>query len=128
MLNLAERRALHQRPNPVRFVRFLREDNYHFRTLSEEEEKALLACCPAYLQDMVIFAINTGLRCGDVFDLKWEEVDLEQKRLNVIMGKTQRPLEVPLNDVACDTLRAWEGMKNVPSCSTTLQPATVSAT
>jgi integrase len=114
MLNLADRWGLHQGPNPVRFVRFLREDNYRLRTLSEDEEHKLLACCPAYLQDLVIFAINTGLRCGDVFDLKWEEVDLEQKRLNVIMGKTQRPLEVPLNEVACDTIRAWEGMKKCP--------------
>jgi hypothetical protein len=57
------------------------------------------------------FCHQHGLRCGDVFDLKWEEVDFEQKRLNVVMGKTQRSLEVPLNDVACEMLRAWEGMK-----------------
>jgi integrase len=114
IFNLSERWGLRQGPNPVRFVRFLPEDNYRLRTLSEEEECALLVCCPAYLQDMVVFAINTGLRCGDLFNLKWEEVDLETKRLNVIMGKTQRPLEVPLNDVACNTLRAWEGMKKCP--------------
>lgn len=114
MLNLSERWGLHQGPNPVRFVRFLREDNYRLRTLSAEEERALLARCPAYLQDMVLFAINTGLRCGDVFDLKWEEVDLENKGLNLIMGKTQRPLEVPLNDAACDTLKSWAAMKKCP--------------
>jgi integrase len=114
MLNLSERWGLHQGPNPVRFVRFLREDNYQFRTLSHDEERALLEHCPAYLQDMVLFAINTGLRCGDVFDLKWEEVDLENKRLNLIMGKTRRPLEVPLNEVACSTLTAWAGIKKCP--------------
>jgi hypothetical protein len=61
MLNLAERWNLRQGPNPVRLVKFLAEDNLQFQTLSKEEEEALLARCPSYLQDMIIFALNTGL-------------------------------------------------------------------
>jgi len=72
---MAERWGLHHGKNPVRLLKFLREDNLQFRTLSEEEEQALLAQCPAYLQDMIVFAINTGLRSGEIFNLKWEEVD-----------------------------------------------------
>lgn len=70
-LNLAERWGLHPGPNAVRMVRFLREDNLQLVTLSEDEEGALLRHCPSYLQDMVLFALNTGLRCGNLFDLKW---------------------------------------------------------
>jgi integrase len=43
---------------------------------------------------LILFALNTGLRCRDIFDLMWEEVDLEQGRLAIIMGKTRRDLEV----------------------------------
>lgn len=40
-------------------MKFLREDNLQFQTISEEEERALVAECPPYLQDMVTFAIDT---------------------------------------------------------------------
>ena len=58
------------RQHPVRLVKFLREGNLQFQSISEEEERALLAYCPAYLQDMVKFAINTGLRSGEIFHLQ----------------------------------------------------------
>jgi integrase len=113
-LNLAERWGLHQRPNPVRMVRFLREDNLQCVTLSEDGERALLKHCPSYLQDMVLFALNTGLRCGDLFDLKWEEVDLEGRRMARLMQKSKRMLKVPLNAVACDILQSWAAHKKCP--------------
>jgi integrase len=113
-LNLAERWGLHQGPNPVRLVKFLREDNLQLATLSEDEERLLLKHCPSYLQDMVLFALNTGLRCGDLFDLKWEEVDLEGRRMSRLMQKSKQLLRVPLNDVACDILESWEAQKKCP--------------
>lgn len=36
---------------------------------------------------LLLFAVNTGLRFGDIFDLMWEEVDLEQRRLSIITEK-----------------------------------------
>lgn len=114
MLNLAERWNFRQGQNPVRLVKFLPENNLQFQTLSEEAERAMLACCPSYLQDMIVFGLNTGLRAGDIFDLKWEEVDLEQRKLNVMVQKTQRPLAIPLNDAAYGILEAWLGMRKGP--------------
>ena len=61
-----------------------------------------------------MFAVNTGFRCGDIFDLKWEEVDLEQRWLSIIMGKTRRKLEVALNDTALAVLEAKEAAKHGP--------------
>jgi integrase len=92
MFNVAERWDLHHGRNPVRLVKFQREDNLQFQTLSEERERALLVQCPPYLQDMIAFAINTGLRSGEIFNLKWEEVDLEGGRLNMMLKKTRRSL------------------------------------
>lgn len=114
MLNLAERWELRQGSNPVRFIKFLAEDNLKFQTLSEEDERALLARCPPYLQDMIVFAINTGLRCGDIFDLQWEEVDFDGRRLDIIMQKSRKPLRIPLNDPAFSILEAWHGMRKGP--------------
>ena len=114
MLNMAERWNLRQGTNPARMVKFLDENNLKFQTLSAEDEQALLSKCPAYLQDMIVFALNTGLRSGDIFQLLWEEVDMEARRLDKLVQKTRQQLEVPLNDSAYEILVAWQAMKKGP--------------
>jgi integrase len=114
MFNMAERWGFHRGSNPVRLVKFLREDNLQFQTISEEEERALIAECPPYLQDMVTFAINTRLRSGEIFYLKWEDVDIEERRIRVMVRRTRRYIELPLNDAAVQILAAWRGMRRGP--------------
>jgi hypothetical protein len=57
---MAERWGQHQGGNPVRFVKFLPEDNLRFETLSAEQEKMLLLASPPYFRELIVFAINTG--------------------------------------------------------------------
>jgi integrase len=114
MFNMAERWGQHQGTNPVRMVRFLPENNLRFRTLSDDEERKLLACCAPHVREMVVFALNTGLRSGDIYRLTWREVDLEQRRLNVIPRKTAKPLELPLNNDALSVLAARQGRQRGP--------------
>ncbi len=106
MFNMAERWVQHQGSNPVRFVRFLPEDNLRFETLSEAQEKTLLLASPPYLRELIAFAINTGLRTSDIFNLRWEEVDIEQRRLKKIVKKSAKPLSLPLNDAAFKVVEA----------------------
>jgi integrase len=81
-------------------VKFLPENNLQFKTLSEDEERRLLAASPPYLREMILFALNIGLRTNEIFNLKWKEVDIEQRRLKMIVKKSQRALSIPLNDAA----------------------------
>jgi integrase len=60
----------------------------------------LLLASPPYLREMIVFAINTGLRTSDIFNLQWTEVDIEQKRLKKIVKKSLKPLSLPLNEAA----------------------------
>ena len=106
MFNMAERWGQHHGTNPVRFVKFLPEDNLRFETLTEEQEQALLTASPPYLRELITFAINTGLRTSDILGLRWVEVDLEQKRLKKIVKKSERPLSLPLNDAAFAVISA----------------------
>jgi integrase len=114
MFNMAERWRLYHGTNPVRLVKFLPENNLQFRTLGEDEERRLLRSAPPYLRELILFAVNTGLRCGDVFNLKWEDVDIDEKRLSLIMGKTRRRLEIPLNDAAREILTGKQAVKHGP--------------
>lgn len=114
MFNMAERWGQYQGTNPVRLVKFLPENNHRFETLSEEQEDKLLRASPPYLRDMILFAINTGLRTSDIFNLQWIEVDIEQRRLKKIVKKSDRPLSLPLNDTAFGIVEARLAVQHGP--------------
>ena len=111
LFNLADEWGLFKGRNPVRSIRFLDEDNLKLRTLSEAEEDKLLSNCSPYLQDLVTFALNTGLRLGEILNLKWEEVDLDTGVLQMIVRKNHRVLELPLNDKALAVVKGWHGIR-----------------
>ena len=114
MFNMAERWGQHQGTNPVRLVKFLPEDNERFETLSSEQEKSVLEGAPPYLREMILFAVNTGLRTSDIFGLQWPDVDMEQRRLKKIVKKTNRALSLPLNDAALAVIEARWAVRHGP--------------
>ena len=71
----------------------------------------MLSCCSPYVQDLVTFAINAGLRLGDILNLKREVVDLEKGSLNVLVRKRRRILEMPLNEKALSVVKGWQGIR-----------------
>ncbi len=115
MFFVAERWGQHQGTNPVRLVKFLPENNLRFSTLSEDEEQRLLYASPPYLRELILFAINTGLRTSDIFNLQWTEVDIKQQRLKKFVKKSDKPLSLPLNDTAFAVIVAREGSKHGPN-------------
>lgn len=110
MFNLAERWEFYRGRNPVRDVKFLAEDKFHFRFLREAGEETLRARCSLYLQDLLVFTIHTGLRRTEIFNLRWKEVDLEDGVIKVVAQKNQRPLEVPLSEKALAVVQSWHGI------------------
>lgn len=93
--------------NPARLVRAAREDGQRTRFLSNEEEKNLLAkieASHAAYAPLVRLALHTGLRRGEQWALRWEDVDLEAGILAVRRSKSGRPRFVPINDVAREAL------------------------
>jgi integrase len=108
MFNLAITWDLFLGLNPVRKVRFFREFNIGLRVLSPEEEKKLLQNAIPYLQDLILFALNTGLRIGEIFSLRWSNVDLKGGILAVFASKTQTIREIPINSETHRVLEAWK--------------------
>ncbi|MBI4468109.1 MAG: site-specific integrase [Acidobacteria bacterium] len=75
-------------------VRLYREDNKVERFLNEEEEAQLLLACVgryAHLRPIIVTALYTGMRRGEVFNLKWSDVDLDRNQIHVRKSKTGKP-------------------------------------
>ena len=113
IFNLATAWDLYQDTNPVRKVKFFREFNTGLRVLSEEEEGMFLQYATPLIQDVARFALNTGLRIGEVFSLCWPQVDMEKRILSIVAPKTGKMREVPINAEALKVLQAWSHSKRI---------------
>ena len=94
--------------NPVRKVKGFREDNTRLRYLTEPELQRLVHAArevqSPQLGDKIILAVHTGLRRGNLFGLRWDQVDFLNRVLRVPRTKTSHPHAVPLNKTAWATL------------------------
>lgn len=88
----------------IRKVKALPENNRRLRFLSKEECAALIESCDVHLKPIVITALNTGMRKGEILGLKWENVALKNGIIMLGQDQTKNSerKEIPIND----TLRA----------------------
>ena len=63
-----------------------------------------------YLKPMVLLTLNTGMRRGEVFNLKWSDVDFSRKQLSVegTTAKSGQTRHIPLNKEALKLLENWK--------------------
>lgn len=90
--------------NPVQGFKFLPVDNRRTRFLEKEEIKRLLDNCEGHLKDIVEFALNTGMRKGEIFNLKWNNVDMNHGLIHILQTKNGEKREIPVNEAVSDIL------------------------
>lgn len=77
------------RANPVKAVKLLREANTRVRFLTDEEEARLLKACPPNLRPLVMAALHTGFRRGELLSLRWCDIDSANGLVSVEAGYTK---------------------------------------
>jgi integrase len=94
--------------NPVKKVRFAREDNGRIRMLSPDEETRLLAHCGSQLKPLVLAALHTGFRASELLSLTAEDVSFDRQMITVRAGyaKNGESRSVPMNKILTETLKA----------------------
>ncbi len=96
MYTIATRNEM-ARSNPVKIVKFLREDNVIQRVLSRSDEEKLLEYAKPPIKRVVICALETGMRLNEILSLLWKDVDLDCRFITVIKTKTGRIREIPIS-------------------------------
>jgi integrase len=94
--------------NPVRKISKPKEPRGRVRFLSDEERRRLLEACKAssnpYLYTVVVLALSTGARRGELLTLHWPDVDLQRRVLTFRETKNGETRVVPVTGYALDIL------------------------
>lgn len=91
--------------NPTKLVRKLRENNSRLRYLTEEEITRLVGNATGYMRTLLIVALNTGMRKGEMLNLKWHDVDLALGVIYLLRTKNGERRDVPMNTTVVNALR-----------------------
>jgi integrase len=86
--------------NPVKNVKLFKENNKRIRYLEKEEIIKLLANCNRYLRSIVVVALNTGMRKGEILNLKWHDCDFRRGIIYLFNTKNGEKREIPINEQA----------------------------
>src|SRR6266699_2037408 len=105
--------------SPLRRVRKLPEPRGRMRFLSEDERTRLLKVCQEssnpYLYTVVVLALSTGMRRGEIMNLNWEDVDIYDGRIVLKDTKNGEQRVVPVAGLARDLLERLARVRQIDS-------------
>ena len=96
--------------NPIKQVKKIKQhqgrlaDVSRVRCLDKDELAKLLEHCDGKLRAIVLLAVNTGLRKGEIQNLSLNDVDFQNKVLKIERQKNQEVSRIPLNATVFEIL------------------------
>lgn len=103
--------------NPIRKVTKPRATSGRVRFLSDEERKRLLAACKnsksKHLYTAVVLAISTGMRHGELINLRWNNVDLINGSIILNDTKNGERRAVPLANHALEEIKKLSKIRKI---------------
>ena len=94
--------------NPMRKISNLPEPRGRIRCLSDEERERLLEACKAstnpYLHTLVVLALSTGARYGELVKLRWNDIDWDRKVITLHDTKNKERRLLPLMHYALELM------------------------
>jgi integrase len=92
-----------QSSNPVRLVKRRKENNERVRFLEPEEEVKLRGkiceLCPEHEAEFDL-ALHTGMRRGEQYRLRWQDVDLKRNFATIARSKHGEARRIQINSIA----------------------------
>lgn len=105
--------------SPLRKVTKPKEPRGRVRFLSEEERASLLDACKnsvnPYLYKVVVLALSTGMRHGEILKLRWSNVDIGKEKIVLNETKNGDRRVVPLVGLALDLMKEHDQSRTLTS-------------
>ena len=92
--------------NPARLIKKLKGENVRMRFLHREEITRLIACATPNLKPVIIAAVSTGMRRGEIFNLKWKDLDFEHGFIRVEKTKNKERRDIPIDAYLSETIKS----------------------
>jgi integrase len=89
--------------NPVKKVKMFREPERRLRWLTECE--SLIDASNGHIRSIIITALNTGMRRGEIFSLTWDQVDFDRGLITVERSKNDGVRHIPMNSQLTEELK-----------------------
>ena len=84
--------------NPVAYVAFAKERNERVRFLEPIEIDRLLEVACPHLRPIILTALHTGMRRGEILSLHWPSVDFTRRVIRVEDSKNGEGRHIPMSD------------------------------
>ncbi len=91
--------------NPAQGIKPLRENGARTRFLDKEEIQLLLNASSKEFRPILISALHTGMRKGEILKLPWPDVDFKNRIITVQESKSGKKRMIPMNDTLYETLK-----------------------
>jgi len=113
MLNIAMEWELLEK-SPMQGMKFLRENNARTRYLSVDECHRLIDSCMApHIRAIVTVALHTGMRLGEILNLRWQDLDFSSGFILVRDSKNGQARQVPMDSMISTLLRSWPRLSDL---------------
>ncbi len=103
--------------NPMSRVKKLTEPRGRVRFLTDDEREGLLEACKEsrskQLYPIVVLALSTGMRKGEILKLTWDAVDLKKGHLTLVDTKNGETRGVPVAGMALKLLRKHAKVRRI---------------
>ena len=91
--------------NPCDGIGRLRENGARTRFLDQKEIHNLLEFASDTLKPILITALYTGMRRGEILNLKWPDVDFKNRIITVQESKSGKKRMLQMTNTLCETLK-----------------------
>ena len=105
--------------NPVDFIKMPPASRPRQRRLNKGEyerlEQASHLTLNPHIWPIIVFAIETGMRRGEILGLTWDNTNLERQLAYLPLTKNGTSREIPLSTKAVDVLRGQRSRQDTPT-------------